>query len=58
MDTKTEKQVKEICKECRGNGFIRVPYHQAGEEQWADCDECNNQGEIVIHDRTTTKSIS
>ena len=32
MDTKTEKQVKEICKECRGNGFIRVPYHQAGEE--------------------------
>ena len=53
-----EKQVKEICKECRGNGFIRVPYHQAGEEQWADCVECDNQGEIVIHDRTTTKSIS
>jgi DnaJ-class molecular chaperone len=58
MDTKTEKQVKEICKECRGNGFIRVPYHQAGEEQWADCVECDNQGEIVIYDRTTTKSIS
>ncbi len=36
MDIKTEKVTKEICKECKGNGFIRVPYHQAGDEQWAD----------------------
>tara|TARA_Y100000361_G_scaffold105043_1_gene94749 strand:- start:558 stop:722 length:165 start_codon:yes stop_codon:yes gene_type:complete len=48
MDIKTEKVTKEICKECKGNGFVRVPYHQAGEEQWADCDACENQGEIVV----------
>ena len=57
MDIKTEKVTKEICKECKGNGFIRVPYHQAGEEQWADCDFCNNQGEIEedIDDDTVRK---
>ena len=37
---------KVICSVCRGNGFVRVPYEQAYEEQWADCDFCNNQGEI------------
>ena len=25
---------------------VRIPYEQAGDEQWADCDKCNNQGEI------------
>ena len=58
MDTKTEKQVKEICKECRGNGYIRVPYHLAKEEIWANCEECDSQGEVVIDDRTTIQSIS
>ena len=58
MDTKTEKVVKEICKECRGNGYVRIPYHLAKEEIWVDCQECDNQGEIVIHDRTATQSIS
>ena len=37
---------KVICSVCNGNGFVRVPYEQAREEQWADCDFCNNQGEI------------
>ena len=40
------KTVKKICDVCKGNGFIRIPYEQAYEEQWADCDFCNNQGEI------------
>ena len=50
MDTRTEKVNKVICHECRGNGFIRVPYSEARDEQWADCDTCNNQGEIVIEE--------
>ena len=39
-----------ICPECKGNGFIRVPYKAAGDEQWADCDFCNSQGEIYLED--------
>ena len=42
-DSKTRKV---ICSVCKGNGFIRIPYDQVREEQWADCDFCNNQGEI------------
>ena len=38
--------VKKICIVCNGNGFVRVPFDQAQEEQWADCEFCNNQGEI------------
>ena len=41
---------KKICEVCKGNGFVRVPYEIAREEQWADCEFCNNQGEIEIHD--------
>jgi len=37
---------KVICSVCNGNGFVRVPYDQVREEQWADCDFCNNQGEV------------
>ena len=44
---KSEKKTK-ICEVCKGNGFIRVPYEQVREEQWADCDFCNNQGEVEI----------
>ena len=43
VESKTRKV---ICSVCRGNGFVRVPYEQAYEEQSADCDFCNNQGEI------------
>ena len=41
---------KKICEVCKGNGFVRVPYELAYEEQWADCYFCNNQGEVEIHD--------
>jgi len=37
---------KVICSVCNGNGFVRIPYDQVREEQWADCEFCNNQGEI------------
>ena len=40
------KTRKVICSVCNGNGFVRVPYEQAYEEMWADCDFCKNQGEI------------
>ena len=43
VESKTRKV---ICSVCNGNGFIRIPYDQVREEQWADCDFCNNQGEI------------
>jgi len=41
---------KVICNVCKGNGFVKVPYEQAYDEQWADCDFCNNQGEIYLED--------
>tara|TARA_R100001086_G_scaffold78103_1_gene37839 strand:- start:409 stop:594 length:186 start_codon:yes stop_codon:yes gene_type:complete len=41
---------KKICEVCKGNGFVRVPYDIAKEEQWANCDFCNSQGEIEIED--------
>ena len=56
MDTRTEKVTKVICQECRGNGFIRVPYSEARDEQWADCDTCNNQGEIVV-EKTNVQNL-
>ena len=40
------KTRKVICSVCKGNGFVRIPYDQVREEQWADCEFCNNQGEI------------
>ena len=46
MDTRTVKVSKEICQECNGNGYVRIPYHLAKEELWADCNNCDSQGEI------------
>ena len=42
----SKKKAKIICPTCKGNGFVRVPYELSREELWADCDFCNNQGEI------------
>ena len=42
--------MKKICDVCKGNGFIRVPYEQAREEQFADCEFCNNQGEVEVEE--------
>ena len=50
--------MKKICSGCNGNGFVRVPFEQAREEQWADCEFCNNQGEIEVEEEendNTTK---
>ncbi len=46
MEKQTVKQDKIICPECRGNGYVRIPYHLAKEEIWANCEECDSQGEI------------
>ena len=48
---------KVICYVCNGNGFVRVPYEQAREEQSADCDFCNNQGEIEVEENDTIRKI-
>ena len=40
--------VKKICTVCNGNGFVKVPYSEAREEVWADCEFCKNQGEIEV----------
>ena len=42
----SKQKLKVICEVCKGNGFVRVPYELSREELWADCDFCNNQGEI------------
>ena len=47
-------KTKIICKVCNGNGFVRVPFEQAYEEQWADCEFCNNQGEGEEEDTDDT----
>ena len=39
---------KQICPDCKGNGFIRVPYEQAREEVHAQCDTCISQGEVYL----------
>ena len=44
------RNMKKICTVCNGNGFVRVPFEQAREEQWADCTFCNNQGEIEVEE--------
>ena len=40
---------KVICPDCKGNGFIRVPYEQSKEEQHAQCETCKSQGELSEH---------
>ncbi len=43
---KDKKGKKVICPSCNGNGYIRIPYHLAREEQVAQCSVCKSQGEI------------
>ena len=45
-----EKANKIICPKCKGNGFIRVPYHLGREEMHAQCSDCDSQGELTIMD--------
>ena len=41
-----EKKNKVTCPNCKGNGYIRVPYRLAKEEVTAQCGVCNSQGEV------------
>ena len=43
---KQKKTKKIICPHCKGNGYIRVPYHLAKEEVTAQCGVCQSEGEI------------
>ena len=45
MDTKTEKS-KIICPQCKGNGYVRILIEEGREEFIADCNKCDNQGEL------------
>jgi len=45
MATKTEKN-KIICPQCKGNGYVRTLIEEGREELIADCNKCNNQGEL------------
>jgi DnaJ-class molecular chaperone len=48
MSNQTEaKPYRVICDECKGNGYIRIPYHLTKEETWANCEKCKSQGEII-----------
>ena len=35
-----------FCKQCKGNGYVRVPYHLAKEEVVVQCGVCESQGEV------------
>ena len=37
---------KIICPECKGNGYVRIPYQLAKEEVTAQCGVCDTQGEV------------
>ena len=39
---------KVICPECKGNGYLRVPYHLAREEVTVKCDPCKCEGAIPL----------
>ena len=40
------KKNKIICPECKGNGYVRIPYQLAKEEVTAQCGVCDSEGEI------------
>ena len=40
------KKNKIICPECKGNGYVRIPYQLAKEEVTAQCGACDSQGEV------------
>jgi len=40
------KKNKIICPECKGNGYVRIPYQLAKEEVTAQCGVCDSQGEV------------
>ena len=43
---KSKKTIKVICPNCKGNGYVRVPYKLTKEEVTAQCGVCDSEGEI------------
>ena len=41
-----EKQTYKICQNCKGNGYVRILVEEGREEFIADCNKCDNQGEL------------
>ena len=56
MDIKTGKR-KIFCPKCKGNGFYRVHYAQAGEEVHAQCDDCERTGELWVDEDITLDQL-
>ena len=48
---KSKKTKKVICPNCKGNGFVSVPYQLAKEEVHAQCGVCDSEGEIHAEER-------
>ena len=47
-----------ICPTCKGNRFVWVEAPEPKKDRWAaDCNACNNQGEIPITDETIWNTI-
>ena len=40
------KKTKINCPNCKGNGYVRVPYRLAKEEVTVQCGVCDSEGEI------------
>jgi DnaJ-class molecular chaperone len=51
MEKSKKKTKKIICPNCKGNGYIRVPYRLAKEEVTAQCSVCESEGEINADQR-------
>jgi DnaJ-class molecular chaperone len=51
MEKSKKKTKRVICPNCKGNGYIRVPYKLAKEEVTAQCGVCDSQGEIDAEQR-------
>ena len=39
---------KTICPDCKGNGFLRVPYEESREEVHVQCQTCKSEGELYL----------
>ena len=50
MEKSKKKTKKIVCPHCKGNGYIRIPYHLAEEEITAQCGVCDSEGEIYPED--------
>lgn len=49
---------KTICPKCKGNGYITVKLQNEKTPHHKDCIYCNNQGEIVLDNKTIKKYLN